>query len=122
MSNRIFSFFPSHLIFKKKYVIIIIMKKEIIITKIIVYFWYYILRPFRKVYNLLIRHQYIIDNPRNHQILEYCFKLMLNNSYQPSNPVESWLDMTWEKEFKRLQKIYDIEDIYYEDYRIKIAM
>ena len=100
------------------------MKKQIFITKLYIYFWYYILRPFRKVYNLFIKHSYIIKNDRNQQIINYCTKLLTNKYYQPSTPVEHWVDMQWEKDFIAIRDRYYpyFQNEQYETYRQLLAV
>lgn len=99
------------------------MNKKILKNKIQIYFWYYILRPLRRLYHLIIKHQYIAKNTRNQQIMDYCQKLIINNFYQPSNPVERWVDLQWEKEFNEKKQYYNVpENMTYESCRYLVAL
>ena len=86
-------------------------------NKFEVYFWYYILRPIRQIRHLM-KHQYLIKNERNQQIMEYCQKIIEDSSYQPLTPVEKWTDLKWEQDFKEKKKTFKIpEAITYEFFR-----
>ncbi len=65
-------------------------------------FWWFVLRPIRKFVNLCFRGCYVADNDRNRQILDYCHKVVMDPDYEPSTPVEHWVDLEWQKKSKEL--------------------
>ena len=68
-----------------------------------VFVWWLFVRPIKKLVNRYIRGCYIEDNERNRQIMEYCEKIIVDHNYEPSNPVEHWVDSIWR---------HDAEDFY----------
>ena len=84
--------------------------------------WIFIIRPLKKWYNLYINKCYIPDNERNQQILNYCTKILENENYQPSTPVENWIDNEWRENYKTLIKSLEGNNIpSYEECRTAIA-
>ena len=63
--------------------------------------WAYIIRPIKKWYNLCINKCYVPDNERNQQILSYCVKIINDETYQPSNPVEHWIEQNWKESYDK---------------------
>ena len=86
------------------------------------FFWAYIIRPIKKWYNLCINGMYIPDNERNQQIIRYCTKILENENYQPSTPVENWIDNEWRENYKIFIKPLEGNNIpSYEECRTAIA-
>jgi hypothetical protein len=65
-------------------------------------FWYFIIRPLKKLYNFLFNRAYLPLNSRNIELLEYCSKIVNDESYQASTPVEHWIDKEWEDMYKQI--------------------
>lgn len=60
----------------------------------------YIMIPFRAWKNYVLRGAYIEDNERNRQIVDYLFKVTKDGSYEPSTPVEHYVE-------KQLRESYE---------------
>ena len=107
----------------------------IIFTRIKFIIWYYIIRPIKKIYHRIFQQAYVPDNERNQAILNYCQKLIIDHNYQPSTPVEHWIDNGWREKYDDIIKKFlqdcekDSEEekeklktiIPYEEYRPTIA-
>ena len=52
----------------------------------------YIICPLKKIYNYYIKHIYIPDNPRNHELLNYFIDVINDNSRQPETPTEVYFE------------------------------
>ena len=63
------------------------------------YFWFFVIRPIKCIYNLVFKREYIADDERNRQIIEFCAKVTNDFDYQASNPVEHWLEKEWRTDF-----------------------
>ena len=65
-------------------------------------FWWFLVRPVRKLVNYHIHGLYMEDNERTRGIIEYCEKIVHDPDYEPSTPVEHWVDMEWQERSKEL--------------------
>ena len=93
--------------------------------------WYFIIRPIKKFYHLCIKGSYIPDNERNQEVYNYCIKIVQDNNYQPSTPVENWCENNWRKLHKEFMDEHgteyaeavgmNIDEITYESWRPVIA-
>ena len=72
--------------------------------KLRLFFWFYVLRPVRKVINLVFRGRVVEDNERNRQIMDFCMKIIKDPGYEASNPVEHWTEREWRQLFDEVVK------------------
>ncbi len=70
-----------------------------IILGVLYVFWRWVIVPVKRAYNLVIRREYIEDNPRNRQIQEFCRRIIDDRNCEASNPVEHWLEAQWRRQY-----------------------
>ena len=85
--------------------------------------WWFLVRPYRKLVNYYIHGYYVEDNERNWQIIEYCQKIIRDADYEPSTPVEHWVDADWQRSSRELYDRKRAEGVIGEDepYNYQVA-
>ena len=56
------------------------------------FFKRYIRNPILRLYNRIFRNYYVYDNPVNQQRIDYLQKVIDNPEYQPSTPLEHFVE------------------------------
>ena len=74
---------------------------RILLEKICFYIWFHFITRIKAWWRYHVLNIYIEDTPRNEQVIEFCNKIIEDNNYQPSNPVEHWLELQWEDIYKQ---------------------
>ena len=64
--------------------------------------WWYLVRPVKKFVNYYIHGRYIENNEHNRQVIEYCRKVIRDPDYEPSTPLEHWVDAEWQRSSRDL--------------------
>ena len=74
----------------------------------------YVILPIKGWYRYLTSGVYIEDNERNQQVIDFLYKVSEDKSYQPSSPVEHYLEKHLYEAY--LDAIKDHEDIIRNEY------
>lgn len=64
--------------------------------------WNLIVAPVKRIIHAA-RGEYVLDNEKNRQVFAYCNKIMEDPDYEPSSPVEHWMEKEWRERYEHFR-------------------